>query len=152
MSAERFWAGRLTDKDLSGKLSFLIAPLRSSGVSISTDGRRNTSATFLQKEEATSLNNVVNKKYIKKSEWKRNYDLFSERPTGFTLCFSHVNVIFQSFFQKFLIGLRRICLRAKVRNLVSSLFCSLLVGMDCVTDKLKATFSWMKNALFCPQI
>ena len=42
-----FLAGRLTDKDLSGKLSFLIAPLRSSGVSISTDGRRNTSATLL---------------------------------------------------------------------------------------------------------
>ena len=66
--------------------------------------------------------------------------LFSKRPTGFTLCFSHVNAIFQSFFQKFLTGLRRICLRAKVRNLVF-INCSLLVGIDCVTGKLKATFS-----------
>ena len=30
--------------------------------------------------------------------------------------------------------------------------CSLLLGIDCVTDKLKATFSWTKNTLFCPQI
>ena len=44
--------------------------------------------------------------------------MISERPTGFKLCFSHVNAIFQSFFQKFLIGLRRIGLLAKVRNLV----------------------------------
>ena len=90
--------------------------------------------------------NVINKKYIIKSEWKRNYDLFSERPSGFTLCISHKNVIFQSFFQKFLIGLCRICLRAKVHNLVF-IICSLLLGSDCVTDKLKATctFSWMKK-------
>ena len=51
---------------------------------------------------------------------KCDNDLFSERPTGFTLCFSHVNATFQSFFKKFLIGLRRICLRGKVGNLVSS--------------------------------
>ena len=30
------------------------------------------SATSLYKEEATSLNNVVDKKYIIKFEWKRN--------------------------------------------------------------------------------
>ena len=82
---------------------------------------------------------------------KKQLDLFSERPTGFTLCFSHVNDIFQSFFQKFLTGLRLICLREKVRNLVF-IICSLLVGIDCVTVNLKATFSWMKNTLFCPQI
>ena len=64
----------------------------------------------------------------------------SERLTGFTLCFSHVNTIFQPFFQKFLTGLRRICLRAKVRNLVF-IICPLLVGIDCVTGNLKATFS-----------
>ena len=52
---------------------------------------------------------------------------------------------------RFFIGLRRICLRAKVRNFVF-INCSLLVGIDCVTDKLKATFSWMNNTLFCPQI
>ena len=50
-----------------------------------------------------------------------------------TLYFSH---IFISFF----IGLRGICLRAKVRNLVF-IICSLLVGADCVIEKLKATFS-----------
>ena len=70
------------------------------GVSISTNGQRNMSGSllievgyFLQKEEATSLNNGLNKKYIIESKWKRNCDLFSERPTGFTLCFSHVNTI-----------------------------------------------------------
>ena len=52
---------------------------------------------MLQKEEATCLNNVINRKYN-----ICNCDLFSERPTGFTLCFSDVNAIFQSFFQKFL--------------------------------------------------
>ena len=57
-----------------------------------------------------------------------------------TLCFSHVNAIVQSFFQQFLIGLCRICLHARVRNLVF-IICSLLVGIDCVTSKLKATFS-----------
>ena len=67
------------------------------------------------------------------------------------LCFSHVNATFQSFFKKFLIGLHRICLRGKVGNLVSS-FYSLLAGIDCVTDKMKDTFSSMKNTLFCPQI
>ena len=43
----------------------------------------------------------------------------------------------------FFIGLRRIiCLRAKVRNLVFiNCFTLLLVGIDCVTDTLKATFS-----------
>ena len=56
------------------------------------------------------------------------------------LCFSHVNTILQSFFQKFLTGVRRICLRAKVHNLVF-IICSLLVGIDCVTGSLKATLS-----------
>ena len=45
------------------------------------------------------------------------------------------------------IGLRRICLCAKVRNLVFIIF-SLLVGIDCVTDKLKPTFPWMKTRSF----
>ena len=65
---------------------------------------------------------------------------FPKGPLVFTLCLSHVKAIFESFFQKFLIGLRRICLRVKVCNLVF-IICSLLVGIDCVTDKLKATFS-----------
>ena len=55
-----------------------------------------------------------------------------------------MNAIFQSFFTSFFIGFRRICLHAKVRNLVF-IICSLLVGIDCVTDKLKATFPWRKN-------
>ena len=55
-----------------------------------------------------------------------------------------MNAIFQSFFTSFFIGFRRICLHAKVRHLVF-IICSLLVGIDCVTDKLKATFSWRKN-------
>ena len=58
---------------------------------------------------------------------------------------------FSHFFTSFFIALPRICLRAKVRNLVF-INCLLLVGIDCVTDKLKASFSWMKNMLFCPQI
>ena len=53
------------------------------------------------------------------------------------------------FLTSFFIGLRRICLRAKVHNLVFFI-CSLFTGIDCVTDKLKAIFSWMKNALYCP--
>ena len=44
---------------------------------------------------------------------------------------------FSHFFTSFFIGLRRICLRAKVPFIIRSL----LVGIDCVTDKLKATFS-----------
>ena len=68
--------------------------------------------------EAISLNNVINKKGFIKSEW-----------TGFTLCFSHVNAIFQSIFQKF-IGLRRIFFFTfKVRNLVF-IIRSLVVGID----------------------
>ena len=66
--------------------------------------------------------------------------MFSERLTGFMLFFSQVNAIFQSFFQKFLTGLHRIYLCAKVRNLVF-IICSLLEGIDCVTGKSIATFS-----------
>ena len=55
-----------------------------------------------------------------------------------------MNAIFQSLFTSFFIGFRRICLHAKVRHLVF-IICSLLVGIDCVNDKLKATFSWRKN-------
>ena len=58
---------------------------------------------------------------------------------------------FSHLFTSFFIGLRRICLRAKARNLVF-INCSLLVGNDCVTDKLKAALPCMKNTLFCPQI
>ena len=47
---------------------------------------------------------------------------------------------FSHFFISFFVSLCRICLRAKVRNLVF-IICSLLVGIDFVTDKLKATFS-----------
>ena len=69
------------------------------------------------------------------------------------LYFSHVNAIklFQSFFTSFFICLCRICLRAKVRSLVF-IICLLLEGIDCVTDKLKPTFSSMKHMLFHPQI
>ena len=38
---------------------------------------RDRSATFFYNEVATSLNNIVNQKYIIKSEWKHNYDVFS---------------------------------------------------------------------------
>ena len=44
--------------------------------------------------------------------------MISEMPTDFTLCFSHVNAIFHSIFQKFVTGFRRTCLHAKVCNLV----------------------------------
>ena len=56
---------------------------------------------------------------------KRNYDALSQKFTGFTLCFSQ-------FFRV----LRRICLRAKVGNLVFIIL-SLLVRTNCVTDKSK---------------
>ena len=72
----------------------------------------------------------------------RYYDVFSFWPTGF---------YFFSGISSFFISLCRICLCAKVCNLVF-IVCSLIVGIDCVTDKLKATFSRMKDTLFCPQI
>ena len=62
-----------------------------------------------------------------------------------------LNSYFSHFFTSFFIGLCRICLHAKVRNVVF-INCSLLVGIDCLTDKLKAALSCMKNMLFCPQI
>ena len=49
------------------------------------------------------------------------------------LYFSHVNAIFQSIFTSFSIGLQKICLRAKVHDLIF-IVCSLLVGIECVTD------------------
>ena len=58
---------------------------------------------------------------------------------------------FSHFFTSFFIGLRRICLRAKVGNLVF-IICSLLEGPDGVTDKLTATFSPMKKTLSRPQV
>ena len=68
-------------------------------------------------------------------------------------CFSLVNAInyFSYFFTSFFLGLHRICLRGKVLNLIF-IICPLPLGIDCVTDKLKATFSSMKNMLFRPQI
>ena len=54
--------------------------------------------------------------------------------------YSYVLVIwtqyFSQFFTRFFKGLRRICSRAKVGNLVF-IICSLPVGTDCVTDKSK---------------
>ena len=82
-----------------------------SGVSISTDDRRNASVSllravgyFFSEKEATCFNNVLNKKYIIKSELKRklNYDVFS-RPTGMLYQMSvwlH-NAVFQSIFATF---------------------------------------------------
>ena len=64
------------------------------------------------------MNNFINEKYIIINNLIENVIKISERPTGFMLCLSHVNAIFQSFFQKFLIGLPRIWSHAKVRNLV----------------------------------
>ena len=54
--------------------------------------------------------------------------------------YSYVLVIwtqyFSQFFTSFFKGLRRICSRAKVGNLVF-IICSLPIGTDCVTDKSK---------------
>ena len=65
-----------------------------------------------------------------------------------------MNLYFSHFCTSFFIGSHRICLCAKVCNLVF-IICSLLSEIDYVTDKLKATFSWMKNTLsvlkFSPQ-
>ena len=72
-------------------------------VSISTDGQRNASATllievgyFFQKEEATSLNNIVNRKYIIKSECKSTIIMM---PTDFIML---VMLYFSHFFTSFL--------------------------------------------------
>ena len=56
------------------------------------------------------------------------------------LYFSHVNAIFQSIFTSFFIGLHKICLRAKVHDLIF-IVCSLLVGIECVTDD-KSKVEW----------
>ena len=53
-------------------------------------------------------------------------------------CEWYISVI---FFTSFFVGLRWICSRPKVGNLVF-MSCPLLAGIDRVTDKLKATFSW----------
>ena len=75
-------------------------------------------ATSSYKEEAE----IYIIKYIIKSECKRNYDVFLNRPTSFPLCFSHVKAIFQSFFsQVSSVGLRRICLCAKIHSFVHCL-------------------------------
>ena len=79
------------------------------------------------------LNNIVSKKYIIKSEWKCNYDVLSQRPTGFPLSFTYANAI---HFSQFFTVLRRMSLSAKVCNLVV-IICSLFVGIDCITDKSK---------------
>ena len=56
---------------------FIVGPkvLFHAGVSITTECyfALEGQLLFFQKEEATSLNNVVNKKYIITSEWRRNY-------------------------------------------------------------------------------
>ena len=44
-----------------------------------------------------------------------------------------LTLYFSPFFTSFFIGLRRICLRAKVRSLVF-IICSSVVGIDCVAD------------------
>lgn len=53
----------------------------------------------------------------------------------YVMLLSHVNAIFQSIFTSFCIDLHKLCLRAKVQNLIF-IICSLLERMDCVTDKL----------------
>ena len=113
------------------------------GVSISTDGfisyfTLRCRLLFSRKKDASSLKNIVNKKYVKKSEWKCSYYVLSKRPTGFTLHFSHVNTILPSIFTV----LSRICLRTKVQNLVF-IICPLLLGIYCVTDKSKVVESYI---------
>ena len=58
-------------------------------------------------------------------------------------------VIWTLYFSHFFTGLYRICLCAKVHNLV------IIVGIDCATDKskrwMKAACSWMRDTLFCHQ-
>ena len=66
-----------------------------------------------------------------------------------TLVFRYASVMstlyFSHFCTSFFIGSRRICLRAKVCNL-GFIICSLLSGIDYVTDKLKE-----KKEKFSPQ-
>ena len=78
------------------------------------------------------MNNVVNKKYMSENLNENVIMMCFHKGSlvlryALVMCFSHS---FTSFF----IGLRRICLGAKVRNLVF-MNCSLLVGIDCVTEK-----------------
>ena len=72
---------------------------------------------------------------------------FRKSPLGLRYAIVMWTLYFSNFFTSFFIGLHRICIRAKVRNLVFIIF-SLLVGIDCVTDKLKPTFPWMKTCSF----
>ena len=62
---------------------------------------------------------------------------------------------FSQFFTSFFKGLRRICLRAKVGNLVF-IICSMPVGIDCVTDKSKVEwklhFREWKTRSFVPNL
>ena len=57
-----------------------------------------------------------------------------------------MNAIFQSFFQSFFTGLPRICLHAKVHDSVFVIRL-LLVGIDCVTDKLNEKHALLSSNL-----
>ena len=118
------------------------------GVSISTDGRRNALATLLREVGYFSLQRRSNlwtrNNYFIKSERKCNYDVFSYRPTSVLLCLSHVNTIFQSFFHSFFYRFtQNFCSGTKVRS-----FVHFLVGIDCGTYKYwKLHFLNEKHAL-----
>ena len=86
-----------TGKSVGKYQNFLRSVYNDSGVSISTDGRRNTSATFFHKEKVTSLNNVVNKNFIVKCEWNVIMKCF---PKGL-LVFGYALVNFSEFYAEF---------------------------------------------------
>ena len=112
------------------------------GVSISIDGfisyftHRSCQATFSRKKEASSLKNIVNKNCVKKPEWNVLMMCFHKGPP--VLHYVLVNAILQSIFTV----LHRICLCAKVHNLVF-IICPLLLGIYCVTYKSKVVESYI---------
>ena len=65
---------------------------------------------------------------------------FHKGPLGLRYALVMLTLYVSHFFTSLFIGLRTICLHAKVHNLVF-IICLLLEGIDCVTDKLRAAFS-----------
>ena len=59
---------------------------------------------------------------------------------------------FSHFFKRFLQVYTEFVYVQKYVIILVFIICSLLVGIDCVTGKSIATFSWMKNTPFCSQI
>ena len=97
---------------------------------------------FSPKKKQIGFKNVMNKRYIIKSELKLKLIMMSFQ--GPLICYAIVTpevllvtqltLYFSQFFPRFFVGLCRICLCANVLNLNIDI-CSLLVRIDCVAMK-----------------